>query len=164
MWAYTGNLAMSAGGMSAADSQVAEIAWLMGHQAAHALCQHAQEWAVLEEVVLRTANSLLAFAFGLSEPAFIGSRIGADGLPSWGLRSLHECAVILLGRQALRVAGKALWVLYWRHCEAEADGVGFHIAQAACYDPRDSGFTLWALHCQEEQDLNQRGSDQLMKA
>ena len=90
-----------------------EVASIMGHEAAHALREHARE------------------RMGKSSATSIGLSIGAQLL---GLGSLGDAAANL-GTQLLTLK-------FSRDDETEADLVGMDIAARAGFDPR-AGITLW---------------------
>ena len=90
-----------------------EVAMIMGHEAAHALREHARE-RMGKTMATRGAIELGAALFGLGG----ASRMVAD------------------------MGGQLLTLKFGREDESEADLVGIDLAARAGYDPR-SGVTLW---------------------
>jgi predicted Zn-dependent protease len=90
-----------------------EVAMIMGHEAAHALLEHARE-QMGKNVVTTGALRLGAALFGLGQLGDVGAQIGSQ------LLSLK----------------------YSRDDESEADALGLIMAARAGYDPR-SGVSLW---------------------
>jgi predicted Zn-dependent protease len=90
-----------------------EVAMIMGHEAAHALLEHAREQTG-KNVVTTGALRLGAALFGLGN----------------------------LGDVAAQGAGQLLSLKFSRDDESEADALGLIMAAKAGYDPR-SGVTLW---------------------
>ena len=90
-----------------------EVAMIMGHEAAHALLEHARE-QMGKNAVTNGALRLGAALFGLGQLGDIGAQLGS----------------------------KLLSLKYSRDDETEADGLGLVMAARAGYDPR-KGVTLW---------------------
>jgi predicted Zn-dependent protease len=90
-----------------------EVAMIMGHEAAHALLEHARE-QMGKNVVTTGALRLGASLLGLGQLGEVGAQIGSQ------LLSLK----------------------FSRDDESEADALGLVMAARAGYDPR-SGVTLW---------------------
>jgi predicted Zn-dependent protease len=90
-----------------------EVAMIMGHEAAHALREHARE-RMGKTMATRGAIEIGASLFGLGG----ASRMVAD------------------------MGGQLLTLKFSREDESEADLVGIELAARAGYDPR-SGVTLW---------------------
>jgi Zn-dependent protease with chaperone function len=90
-----------------------EVAMIMGHEAAHALLEHARE-QMGKNVVTTGALRLGAALFGLGQLGDVGAQIGSQ------LLSLK----------------------FSRDDESEADALGLIMAAKAGYDPR-SGVSLW---------------------
>jgi predicted Zn-dependent protease len=90
-----------------------EVASIMGHEAAHALREHARE-RMGKNVATRGAIELGAALLGLGE----------------------------LGRLGANVGGQLLALKFGREDETEADIVGMELAARAGYDPA-AGVTLW---------------------
>ena len=90
-----------------------EVAMIMGHEAAHALLEHARE-QMGKNAVTNGALRLGAALFGLGQVGDIAAQMGS----------------------------KLLSLKYSRDDETEADGLGLVMASRAGYDPR-KGVTLW---------------------
>jgi predicted Zn-dependent protease len=90
-----------------------EVAMIMGHEAAHALREHARE-QMGKTAATRGAIELGAAIFGLGNA----------------------------GRYAADLGGKLLTLTFSREDESEADLVGLELAARAGYDPH-AGVTLW---------------------
>ena len=90
-----------------------EVAMIMGHEAAHALLEHARE-QMGKNTVTTGALRLGAALFGLGQLGDVGAQLGSQ------LLSLK----------------------FSRDDESEADALGLILAARAGYDPR-SGVTLW---------------------
>jgi predicted Zn-dependent protease len=90
-----------------------EVAMIMGHEAAHALLEHARE-QMGKNAVTNGALRLGAAIFGLGQLGDLGAQLGS----------------------------KLLSLKYGRDDETEADGLGLIMAARAGYDPR-KGITLW---------------------
>ena len=90
-----------------------EVAMIMGHEAAHALLEHARE-QMGKNAVTNGALRLGAAIFGLGQVGDIAAQMGS----------------------------KLLSLKYSRDDETEADGLGLVMAARAGYDPR-KGVTLW---------------------
>ena len=90
-----------------------EVAMIMGHEAAHALREHARE-----RMGKQTATRVGAGALS----ALLGLGSGGDAL--------------------LNMGGQLLTLKFSRQDESEADLVGLELAARAGYDPR-AGVTLW---------------------
>lgn len=90
-----------------------EVAMIMGHEAAHALREHARE-RVGKTAATRGAIEIGAALFGLGNT----------------------------GRLAADLGGQLLTLKFSREDEAEADLVGIELAARAGYDPH-AGVTLW---------------------
>jgi predicted Zn-dependent protease len=90
-----------------------EVATIMGHEAAHALREHARE-RMGKNVMTRGAIEIGAAIFGLGG----------------------------LGRTAADIGGQLLSLRFGREDESEADIVGMDLAARAGYDPA-AGITLW---------------------
>ncbi len=91
----------------------AEVAQIMGHEAGHALLEHARE-----QMGKNTATSLAVNLGSL----LLGLGAGSDAL--------------------LRMGGQLLSLTYSRSDESEADLLGLELAARAGYDP-GAGITLW---------------------
>lgn len=90
-----------------------EVAMIMGHEAAHALREHARE-RMGKDMATRTGANLLSQALGLGN----------------------------LGNIALSIGANLLTLKFSREDESEADLVGIELAARAGYDP-EAGVTLW---------------------
>jgi predicted Zn-dependent protease len=90
-----------------------EVAMIMGHEAAHALLEHARE-QMGKNAVTNGALRLGAAIFGLGQLGDLGAQVGS----------------------------KLLSLKYSRDDEGEADRLGLVMAARAGYDPR-KGVTLW---------------------
>jgi predicted Zn-dependent protease len=90
-----------------------EVAMIMGHEAAHALLEHARE-QMGKNVVTSGALRLGAALFGLGQ----------------------------VGDAAAQIGSQLLSLKFSRDDESEADALGLIMAARAGYDPR-SGVTLW---------------------
>lgn len=90
-----------------------EVAMIMGHEAAHALREHARE-RIGKTMATRGAIEIGAALFGLGD----------------------------LGRAAAGIGGQLLTLTFSREDESEADLVGLELAARAGYDPR-AGISLW---------------------
>jgi predicted Zn-dependent protease len=108
-----GKIAFFSGILQQLQLDDAEVAAIMGHEAAHALREHARE------------------RIGKSSATSIGLSLGAQLL---GLGSLGDAAANL-GTQLLTLK-------FSRDDETEADLVGMELAARAGYDPA-AGVTLW---------------------
>jgi predicted Zn-dependent protease len=108
-----GKIAFFSGILQQLQLEDAEVAAIMGHEAAHALREHARE------------------RIGKSSATSIGLSLGAQLL---GLGSLGDAAANL-GTQLLTLK-------FSRDDETEADLVGMELAARAGYDPA-AGVTLW---------------------
>jgi len=135
IFSHTGDMLISTGELNQLN-YVDVLASTMAHEAAHAICQHRQESRAVG-VLAAAADSLLAAAApdSFRIPSCSTAHVSADGRQLWGLRSWRECAAVLLSGRAEDLALQALSALYWRRCEAEADFVGFSLAQAAGFGP-----------------------------
>lgn len=108
-----GKIAFYSGILQQLQLEDAEVAAIMGHEAAHALREHARE------------------RIGKSSATSLGLSIGAQLL---GLGSLGDAAANL--------GTKLLTLKFSRDDETEADLVGMELAARAGYDPA-AGVTLW---------------------
>jgi predicted Zn-dependent protease len=90
-----------------------EVAMIMGHEAAHALREHARE-RMGKNAATQLGAGLISQLFGLGN----------------------------LGNTALNIGGQLLTLRFSREDESEADLVGMELAARSGYDPR-SGVTLW---------------------
>jgi predicted Zn-dependent protease len=90
-----------------------EVAMIMGHEAAHALREHARE-RMGKTMATRGAIELGSALFGLGN----------------------------LGRTAADMGGQLLTLKFGREDESEADLIGIDLAARAGYDPH-AGVTLW---------------------
>lgn len=90
-----------------------EVAMIMGHEAAHALREHARE-RLGKTYATRGAIEIGAALFGLGD----------------------------MGRMAANMGGQLLTLTFSREDESEADLVGLELAARAGYDPR-AGVSLW---------------------
>ena len=90
-----------------------EVAMIMGHEATHALREHARE-QMGKRLVTRLGTSVGSAVLGLGT----------------------------LGDAVLRQGGQLLTLQFSRSDETEADLVGLELAARAGYDPR-AGITLW---------------------
>jgi predicted Zn-dependent protease len=90
-----------------------EVAMIMGHEAAHALREHARE-RVGKNYATRGAIEIGAALFGLDNA----------------------------GRMAADMGGQLLTLQFGREDESEADLIGMELAARAGYDPA-AGVTLW---------------------
>ena len=90
-----------------------EVAMIMGHEAAHALREHARE-RMGKTAATRGAIEIGAAIFGLGNA----------------------------GRMAADMGGQLLTLKFGREDESEADLIGLELAARAGYDP-SSGVTLW---------------------
>ena len=108
-----GKIAFYSGILSKLQLNDDEVAMIMGHEAAHALREHARE---------RIAKSQ-------------GTNLGAQGLSAiLGLGGL--------GQAALSAGSQLLSLRFSREDETEADLVGLDLAARSGYDPA-AGVTLW---------------------
>jgi len=108
-----GKIAFYSGILSRLQLNDDEVAMIMGHEAAHALREHARE---------RIAKSQ-------------GTNLGVQGLSALlGLGGL--------GQAALSAGGQLLSLRFSREDETEADLVGLDLAARSGYDPA-AGVTLW---------------------
>jgi len=108
-----GKIAFYSGILSKLQLSDDEVAMIMGHEAAHALREHARE---------RIAKSQ-------------GTNLGVQGLSAiLGLGGL--------GQAALAAGGQLLSLRFSREDETEADLVGLDLAARSGYDPA-AGVTLW---------------------
>ena len=108
-----GKIAFFYGILSELQLSDAEVAMIMGHEAAHALLEHARE-QMGKSVITTNGLRLGAALLGLGQIGDIGAQIGSQ------LLSLK----------------------FSRDDESEADALGLVMAAQAGYDPR-SGVTLW---------------------
>jgi predicted Zn-dependent protease len=90
-----------------------EVAMIMGHEAAHALREHARE-QMGKGAATQLGTGLLSALLGLGS----------------------------LGDAALNMGGKLLTMRFGREDESEADLIGIELAARAGYDPH-AGVTLW---------------------
>jgi len=90
-----------------------EVAMIMGHEAAHALREHARE-RMGKEFATRAGANVVSQLFGLGN----------------------------LGNVALSMGANLLTLRFSREDESEADLVGIELAARAGYDP-EAGVTLW---------------------
>lgn len=90
------------------------------------------------------ASSLLTLLCGLPEPAqlILGPLIPSGGHTILAALSGHwdDAEVLLMGDLAARTATATLWGCYGRSNEAEADYMGYHISEAAGFNP-DGGMS-----------------------
>jgi predicted Zn-dependent protease len=108
-----GKIAFYLGILSELQLSDDEVAMIMGHEAAHALLEHARE-QMGKNVVTTGALRLGAALFGLGN----------------------------MGDAAAQIGGQLLSLKFSRDDESEADALGLIMASRAGYDPR-SGVTLW---------------------
>lgn len=120
---------------------------ILAHEAAHVLAYHTLERFALREVVVPAAESLMTLQGGLPAPEqlLLGPVAPGTCLTLAAALTAHwsDGCTLLLGELAARTANAALWSVYSRSCEAEADWCGYHISEAAGYDP--DGATLLHL-------------------
>ena len=90
-----------------------EVAMIMGHEAAHALREHARE-RMGKTTATQLGAGLISQLFGLGN----------------------------LGNTALNIGGQLLTLRFSREDESEADLVGMELAARSGYDPR-AGVSLW---------------------
>ena len=108
-----GKIAFYLGILSELQLSDDEVAMIMGHEAAHALLEHARE-QMGKNVVTTGALRLGAALFGLGQ----------------------------VGDAAAQIGSQLLSLKFSRDDESEADALGLIMAAKAGYDPR-SGVTLW---------------------
>ena len=108
-----GKIAFYHGILSVLQLDDDEVAMIMGHEAAHALLEHARE-QMGKNAVTSGVLRLGAALFGLGQAGDIGAQLGS----------------------------KLLSLKYSRDDETEADGLGLIMAARAGYDPRKA-VTLW---------------------